>query len=72
MKVGAKPLLTEIGESLRPMQLGLSTRGGYEAAALAAHKKLSGVTQKKVQYKVDMANAFNSIRRDVFITDAKR
>ena len=72
LKVGAKPLSAEIGESLRPVQLGFSTRGGCEAAAHAARKYLSGVTQRKVLFKVDMANAFNSIRRDVFLAEAKR
>ena len=35
MKVVAKPLSAEIGESLRPVQQGFSTRGGCEAAARA-------------------------------------
>ena len=72
MKVGAKPLSAEIGESLRSIQLGLSTRGGCEAAARADCKYLSGVIQRKIPFKVDKANAFNSIRRDVFLVEARR
>ena len=70
-KVGAWPMSSEIGEHLRPFQLGVSTRGGCEAAAHAARKYLRGTTEKRVLFKVDMANAFNSIRRDVFLRVAR-
>jgi len=70
-KVGAKPLASEIGDSLRPVQLGFSTRGGCEAAAHAARRYLQCNQHRRVVFKVDMANAFNSIRRDVFLAAAR-
>ena len=70
-KVGCKSMSTEIGDSLRPVQLGYSTRGGCEAAAHAARKYLCEPQHRRVIFKVDMANAFNSIRRDVFLAAAK-
>ena len=70
-KVGCKPMSAEIGDSLRPVQLGYSTRGGCEAAAHAARKYLGEPQHRRVIFKVDMANAFNSIRRDVFLTAAR-
>lgn len=70
-KVGAKALAPEIGSTLRPVQLGFATGGGCEAAAHAARRYLSGAQGRKVLFKVDMANAFNSIRRDVFLSSAR-
>ena len=71
-KVGAKAMSAGIGETLRPVQLGFSTKGGCEAAAHAARKYLNGASHRRVIFKVDMANAFNSLRRDVFLTVARR
>ena len=70
-KVGARPLAVQIGESLRPVQLGYSTKGGCEAAAHAARSYLGGASHRRVIFKVDMANAFNSLRRDVFLAAAR-
>jgi hypothetical protein len=70
-KVGARPVSSEIGESLRPIQLGYSSRGGCEAAAHAARRYLRDCTHKRVIFKVDMANAFNTLRRDVFLAVAR-
>ena len=36
VKVGSRPIVQALGEELRPVQLGVSTRGGCEAAAHAA------------------------------------
>ena len=69
-KVGADPMSAGIGEYLRPAQLGFSTRGGCEAAAHAARRYLGRSTGRRVFFKVDMANAFNSLRRDVFLRAA--
>ena len=33
VKVGSKPVVWALGEELRPVQLGVSTSGGCEAAA---------------------------------------
>lgn len=70
-KVGARPLAVGIGDHLRPVQLGFSSRGGCEAAAHAARKYLQGAQHRRVIFKVDMANAFNSMRRDVFLAAAR-
>ena len=47
-KVGCKSMSAEIGDSLRPVQLGYSTRGGCEAAAHAARKYLSEPQHRRV------------------------
>ena len=70
-KVGARPLAAQIGDSLRPVQLGYSTKGGFEAATHAARRYLGGAKHRRVVFKVDMANAFNTIRRDVFLAAAR-
>ena len=70
-KVGAWPLSPVIGEALQPVQLGFSTRGGCEAAAHAARAYLGRAPGRRVFFKVDMANAFNSLRRDVFLAAAR-
>jgi len=70
-KVGARSMSSTIGDSLRPVQLGYSTRGGCEAAAHAARRYLRESTNRRVILKVDMANAFNSLRRDVFLSAAR-
>ena len=70
-KVGARPLSSEIGDHLRPVQLGFSTKGGCEAAAHAVRRYLNEATHRRVIFKVDMANAFNSLRRDVFLAAAR-
>ena len=67
-KVGAWPLSADIGDSLRPVQLGFSTKGGCEAAAHAARRYLNEASHRRVIFKIDMANAFNSLRRDVFLS----
>ena len=71
VKVGARPLAVQIGDSLRPVQLGYSTKGGCEAAAHAARRYLGEAGHRRVVFKVDMANAFNSLRRDVFLAAAR-
>ena len=71
MKVGARPVSTNLGDSLRPVQLGVSTRGGCKAAVHAARHYLLDATHRRVIFKVDMANAFNTIRQDVFLSAAR-
>ena len=69
-KIGVKPLSARLGQELRPVQLGFSTNGGCEAAAHAARVYLRDCKHKRV-LKIDMRNAFNSIRRDTFLTAAR-
>ena len=71
VKVGSKPISVSIGESLRPVQLGYSTKGGCEAAAHAARRYIEGAQHRRVVFKIDMVNAFNSLRRDVFLAAAR-
>lgn len=71
-KVGAKPLSNLLGRTLRPVQLGFSTRCGCEAAAHAARRYLGEASHRRVIFKVDMTNAFNCLRRDVFLAAARR
>ncbi len=70
-KVGLKPLSAGLGQHLRPVQLGFGTSGGCEAAVHATHTYLSQTQSKGVLLKIDMRNAFNSIRRDVFLRVAR-
>lgn len=70
-KVGAWSSSAALGGSLRPVQLGYASRGGCEAAAHAARRYLKESASKRVIFKVDMANAFNSLRRDVFLAAAR-
>ena len=70
-KVGAWLSSAEVGESLRPIQLGYSSKGGCEAAAHAARRYLEVPVHRRVIFKIDMANAFNTLRRDVFLAAAR-
>lgn len=70
-KVGAWPLSSGIGETLRPVQVGVSSKGGCEAAVHAARRYSRDALHRRVLFKVDMANAFNSLRRDVFLAAAR-
>ena len=60
---------SELGLFFHPVQLGLGTSGGCEAAIHAARQILSSGTHSHplVLLKVDYRNAFNSIRRDRFL-----
>ena len=67
-KVGARPLSHSLGNELRPVQLGFSTKGGCEAATHSARRYLKDCSHRRVFLKVDMKNAFNCLRRDTFLT----
>ena len=71
VKVGSRPIVQALGEELRPVQLGVSTRGGCEAAAHAARRYARDCRHRRVLLKVDMRNAFNSLRRDSFLSVAR-
>lgn len=70
-KVGARSIMSILGEELRPVQLGVSTSGGCEAAAHAARRYLKDCSHRRVLLKVDMCNAFNCLRRDSFLSVAR-
>ena len=66
-KVALRPLSSEHGEKLRPAQLGFGTVGGCEAAVHATRHFTSLLSGDNAVVKIDMQNAFNSIRRDHFL-----
>ena len=70
-KIGLRPLSNDLGLYLRPTQLGFGTRGGCEAAVHAARTYVNNCHGKRVLVKIDMKNAFNCIRRDVFLKAAR-
>ena len=70
-KVGLQLLSEALGKELRPVQLGFGTLGGCEAAVHAARKYINGTRERRVFIKIDMRNAFNSIRRDTILSVAR-
>ena len=71
VKVGSRPIVQALGEELRPVRLGVSTRGGCEAAAHAARRYARDCRHRRVLMKIVMRNAFNSLRRDSFLSVAR-
>ena len=70
-KSGSRPVVRALGEELRPVQLGVSTSGGCEAAGHAARRYVRDCHHRRVLLKIDMRNAFNSLRRDLFLSVAR-
>ena len=70
-KIGARPLSAALGSELSPVQLGFSCKGGCEAAVHAARRYLRDCSHRRVLLKIDMRNAFNSLRRDKFLAVAR-
>ena len=66
----SRPVVGALGQELRPVQLGVSTSGGYEATAHAARHYVRDCRHKRVLLKIDMRIAFNSLRRDSFFSVA--
>ena len=66
-KAGLKSVSKRLGQHLRPIQLGFGTPGGCEAAVHATRQYINAADEKRIIVKVDMRNAFNTIRRDVFL-----
>ena len=66
-KVGLKPLSAQLGLELRPIQLGYGTPGGCEAAVHATRHFVAHLDTDSVAVKLDMRNAFNTVRRDHFL-----
>ena len=67
VKVALRPLTDILGEQLAPVQLGFGSRGGCEAAVHSARTFLTNLQSGEVIVKLDMRNAFNSLRRDHFL-----
>ena len=68
VKVGSKPIVQAFREELRPVQFGVSTSGGCEAAAHAARRYARDYCHRRVLLKIDMHNTFNSLRRDSLLS----
>ena len=62
------PTTSVLSEQLQPTQLGVGTPAGCEAALRAVRAYMVGCTTPKVILKIDLKNAFNSLRRDKILT----
>ena len=71
-KVAGRRVGPRAAALLAPKQLGFAVPGGAEAAVHAARRYVSGLPQGHVLVKVDFANAFNTIRRDVVLEAVAR
>ena len=67
-KLALRSIRAELGEQLRPTQLGYGTPGGCEAAVHATRAFSQCLSGDDVIVKIDMKNAFNSARRDQFLS----
>ena len=63
-KIVLKRATPEIRDQLEPTQLGVGTPAGCEAALRATRHYIEATQTPKVLLKIDLTNAFNSIRRD--------
>ena len=66
-KAGCYAVSRAVSHELLPTQLGISVRGGVEAAVHAVRKFITNnidSSNPKIIVKLDMMNAFNSVRRD--------
>ena len=73
VKVGSRPVVRALRVELRPVQLGYSTSRECEAAAHAARRYVRDCCHRSVllKMKIDMRNAFNSLRKDSFLSVAR-
>ena len=71
VKVGSRPVVQDHGEELRLFQLGVSTSGGYEAAAHEARRYVRDIVATEGSFwrsTCVMHLIFNSLRRDPFLS----
>ena len=68
-RIAAKRVIAELRRQLPPVQLGVRVSGGCEAAAhsFRAFVQSPVVPENNVIVKLDMQNAFNTVRRDHFL-----
>ena len=66
-KVVLRSLTADLGHQLRPVQLGFGTAGGCEAVVHSSRRFMETMESGDVMVKIDMKNAFNTIRRDTFL-----
>ena len=73
-RIAARHVATTVGEELRPVQLGVGTPQGCEAAVHATREYLAvaaAAGSPHLLVKVDVRNAFNTVRRDAFLSQVK-
>ena len=73
-RIAAHHAASLLAPDFRPVQLGVGTRLGCEAAVHAAREFISNAAEDSspsVIVKVDVRNAFNSVRRDVMLTNIR-
>jgi len=70
-KVCLRPYISRLCEFLQPSQLGVGTPRGCEAAVHATRSFIAQTQGEKVLLKLDVKNAFNSIRRDTVLQAAQ-
>ena len=63
-KVASRAIRDDLGSLLRPIQLGFGTSHGAEAAVHAARYFVDHLAPDEIVVKLDIANAFNTLRRD--------
>ena len=63
-KIACSSVSKEMSDYLSPCQIGFGVKGGIEAAVHAAQLFLSKLPSEDAFIKLDIKNAFNSIRRD--------
>ena len=69
-KVAAAAVSRQIGDQLRPIQLGVATKNGCEAAVHAVRAythEYEATDEDRILVKLDVSNAFNSVRRDAML-----
>ena len=66
-KTALRPVSAELGSRLAPIQLGFGASGGCKAAAHASKCSYRNMAFSEVMTQIDMANAFNTLRRDKFL-----
>src|SRR6218665_191155 len=59
--------VTKLESFFAPLQMGIATAGGYEAAVHAARSFITGMPRDQVFVKLDFAKAFNILQRDVML-----
>ena len=70
-KLVNKAVRDDLGDLFRPTQLGFGTCHGSEAAVHAARHSLNNMSSSDVFVKLDIRNAFNTIRRDRILQEVK-
>ena len=59
--------ISQLGDSLLPVQFGVATPGGCEDAVHAIRRCMATMTDDSVLVKLDFSNAFNCLRRDCML-----